>query len=154
MDGTLILDPSFSGFFASLHARRVRFLIVGGYAVGMHGHPRYTADLDIWLGADEANARALLGALEDFGFADLDLTIDDFLTPEHVVQLGYPPLRIDLLTSIDGVGFVEAYERRVEVLLGDLRVPVIALDDLRRNKQATGRAQDLADLEALEDDSV
>jgi hypothetical protein len=146
------LDPNFSEFIASLHAREVRFLIVGGYAVGMHGHPRYTADLDVWLRADEANARALLGALEDFGFADLDLTTDDFLTPEHVVQLGYPPLRIDLLTSIDGVDFAEAYERRVEVMLDDLMVPVISLNDLRRNKQTTGRAQDLADLEALEDD--
>jgi hypothetical protein len=148
------LDPNFSEFIASLHAHEVRFLIVGGYAVGMHGHPRYTADLDIWLRADEANARALLGVLEDFGFADLELAIYDFLTPEHVVQLGYPPLRIDLLTSIDGVDFVEAYERRVEVLLGDLTVPVISLDDLRRNKQATGRTQDLADLEALADDNA
>ena len=148
------LDPNFSEFIASLHAREVHFLIVGGYAVGMHGHPRYTADLDIWLRADETNARALLGALQDFGFADLDLTVDDFLTPAHVVQLGYPPLRIDLLTSIDGVDFAEAHERRVEVMLGDLMVPVISLDDLRRNKQATGRAQDLADLEALEDDNA
>lgn len=148
------LDPNFSEFIASLHARRVRFLIVGGYAVAAHGHPRYTADLDLWIGADEANARALLGALEDFGFADLDLTLEDFVTPDRVVQLGYPPLRIDLLTSIDGVDFVAAYERRIEVLLGDLRTPVISLDDLRCNKRATGRAQDLADLEALEDDNA
>ncbi len=147
------LDPDFSEFIASSHAREVRFLIVGGYAVGMHGHPRYTADLGVWIAADEVNAHALLRALEDFGFADLDLAIGDFLAPERVVQLGYPPLRIDLLTSIDGVEFEEAYERRLEVRLGELVVPVISLDDLRRNKHASGRAQDLADLEALDGSS-
>ncbi len=143
------LDPNFSEFIASLHAHDARFLVVGGYAVALHGHPRYTADLDVWLLVDESNARAVLGALEDFGFGGLDLTIDDFLAADRVVQLGYPPLRIDLLTSIDGVGFAEAYERRVEVELGGVGVPFISLADLRRNKQASGRTRDLADLEAL-----
>jgi hypothetical protein len=143
------LDPNFSEFIASLHAHDARFLVVGGYAVALHGHPRYTADLDVWLLVDESNARAVLGALEDFGFGGLDLTIDDFLAADRVVQLGYPPLRIDLLTSIDGVGFAEAYERRVEVELGGVGVPLISLADLRRNKQASGRTRDLADLEAL-----
>lgn len=147
-------DPSFREFIALLHAHSVRFLVVGGYAVGAHGRPRYTADIDIWVARDEGNARALLGALGDFGFTDLGLTIDDFMHPEVVVQLGYPPLRIDLLTSIDGVDFTSAHGRRMEVWLDDLRVPVISLGDLRSNKQATGRAQDLADLEALEGDDA
>jgi hypothetical protein len=89
--------------------------------------------------------------LEAFGFGDMSLTRQDFTTPDQVVQLGYPPLRIDLLTSLDGVDFEDAYERRVEVDLGDLIVPFISLEDLRRNKQATGRPQDLADLDALRD---
>ncbi len=146
------LDPNFSEFIGLLLAHRVRFLVVGGYAVGVHGHPRYTADLDIWVAVDEGNAQALLGALRDFGFGDLGLNVQDFLYPEIVVQLGYPPLRIDLLTSIDGVDFSEAHRRRLEVVLDDVSVPVISRDDLRCNKQATGRAQDLADLEALEAD--
>ena len=144
------LDPNFSEFIGWLHARDARFLVVGGYAVAVHGHPRYTADLDVWLLIDEANAHAVLGALEDFGFGGLGLTTEDFLTEGHVVQLGYPPVRIDLLTSIEGVDFAEAYERRVEVRLSGVRVPFISLADLRANKAAAGRLQDLADLEALE----
>lgn len=143
------LDPNFSEFFELLHAREARFLVVGGYAVGLHGHPRYTADMDVWVLADAANAGALIAALEDFGFGGLDLTTEDFLLPDHVVQLGYPPLRIDLLTSIDGVEFAEAYERREEVVLDGVRVPFISLPDLARNKRASGRPQDLADLDAL-----
>jgi len=144
------LDPDFSEFIASLHAHDARFLIVGGYAVALHGHPRYTADLHVWLLVDEANAGAVLAALDDFGFGEVGLTLEDFTAPDRVVQLGYPPLRIDLLTSIDGVDFEESYARRVEVDLGGVMVPFISLTDLRRNKQASGRAQDLADIAALE----
>jgi hypothetical protein len=143
------LDPNYSEFFALLHAHEARFLVVGGYAVGLHGHPRYTADIDVWLLVDLFNANAVLRALEDFGFGGLDLTVEDFLAPDRVVQLGYPPLRIDLLTSIDGVEFAAAYERREEVELDGVRVPFISLQDLRRNKLASGRPQELADLDAL-----
>ena len=145
------LDPNFSEFIELLHVHEARFLIVGGYAVGFHGRPRYTADIDIWLLVDPANARAVVAALADFGFGDVGLTEADFSVEGQVVQLGYPPLRIDLLTSIDGVDFADAYARRVEVELGGLTVPFISLPDLRRNKQASGRAQDLADVEALAD---
>lgn len=103
MGGTMELDPNFSEFIGLLRARDARFLIVGGYAVALHGHPRYTADLDVWLAADHRNAEAVLQALDDFGFGELGLTSEDFTTADRVVQLGYPPLRIDLLTSIDGV---------------------------------------------------
>lgn len=145
------LDPNFREFIGLLHAHEARFLIVGGYAVAVHGHPRFTADLDVWLSIDDDNARAVLAALDAFGFADAGLEEEDFLEPDRVVQLGYPPLRIDLMTSIDGVEFDAAYERREIIDLDGLRVPFIALEDLRRNKRATGRTQDLADLEALED---
>jgi hypothetical protein len=145
------LDPNFSEFIALLRAHDARFLIVGGYAVAFHGHPRYTGDLDVWLLTEADNARAVLSALEDFGFGGVGLGAEDFTLPDHVVQLGYPPLRIDLLTSIDGVDFEDAYARRVEVQVAGTTVPFISLDDLRRNKEASGRAQDAADLEALED---
>lgn len=146
------LDPNFREFIALLRDHEVPFLIVGGYAVAAHGHPRYTADLDVWVALDPAAAAGLLDALTAFGFGDLDLTVDDFTEVDRVVQLGYPPLRIDLMTSIDGVGFEEAYERRAEVELADgLQVPFLSLPDLRRNKRASGRPQDLADLEALRD---
>lgn len=152
MVGPMRLDPDFSEFIALLRAHEARFLIVGGYAVAFHGHPRYTGDLDVWLLVDDGNARAVLAALHEFGFGGVGLGVEDFTRPDHVVQLGYPPLRIDLLTSVDGVDFAEAYERRIEVDVAGTPVPFIALEDLRRNKEASARAQDLADLEALRDE--
>lgn len=144
------LDPNFSEFIALLRAHDARFLIVGGYAVAFHGHPRYTGHLDVWLLTDANNARAVLAALEEFGFGGVGLVAEDLTRPDHIVQLGYPPLRIDLLTSIDGVDFEDAYARRVEIEVAGTTVPFISLDDLRRNKKVSGRAQDVADLEALE----
>lgn len=122
---------------------------MGGYAVAAHGHPRYTADLNIWVWTAAENAAGLLEALTDFGFGAVDLVAADFTEPGRVVQLGYPPVRIDLLTSIDGVEFEECFDRRVDVDLDGLTVPFIGLDDLRRNKAASGRPQDLADLDGL-----
>ena len=100
--------------------------MAGGYAVAAHGRPRY------------------------FGFASLGLTVEDFVEPGRVVQLGHPPLRIDLLTSVDGVSFADCWEHRFEVLVDDPPVPFIGLDDLRRNRAASGRPQDAADVAALE----
>ena len=109
------LDRDFSEFIASCAAHNVRFLIVGGYAVAAHGHPRFTKDLDVWVWLDEQNAGRLVSALEDFGFGSLGLTPADFLEEGVVVQLGYPPKRIDILTQVDGVQFDSCWERRVEV---------------------------------------
>ena len=91
ISGVMILSPDFKDFFASLNGARVRYLVVGGYAVALHGHPRYTKDLGIWVGLDEKNARCLVQAIEDFGFGSLGLAADDFLVPDRIVQLGYPP---------------------------------------------------------------
>lgn len=143
------LDPDFAEFLGLLRDHDVRFLVVGGYAVAAHGHPRYTGDLDVWLMVEEENAGRVLAALRDFGFGSLQITEDDLLRPDHVVQLGYPPLRIDLLTALDGVRFAECWERRMEVDVGDLAVPFIGRSDLVDNKLASGRAQDLADVQAL-----
>jgi hypothetical protein len=146
----MILSPDFKDFFASLNKARVRYLVVGGYAVALHGHPRYTKDIDIWVGLDEENARRLVQAIEDFGFGSLGLAADDFLVPDRIVQLGYPPSRIDLLTTLPGVAFEACFPSAVEVTIDGLTVTFIDLENLRTNKRASGRHQDLADLDNLQ----
>ncbi|MGH8797596.1 MAG: hypothetical protein ACREXI_11100, partial [Caldimonas sp.] len=128
----------------------VEYLVVGGYALAAHGHPRYTGDLDLWIGTQPQNIGRLLNALDSFGFGSLGLSAADFAAPDIVVQLGYPPGRIDLLTGIDGVEFESCFGRRQVVALGEVRLPIIHVDDFKINKRATGRLQDLADLQALE----
>lgn len=144
------LDPDFREFIECCAARDVRFLIVGGYAVAAHGHPRFTKDLDVWLWLDPGNADRLIAALDDFGFGSLGLSADDFAEAGTVVQLGYPPKRIDLLTSIDGVDFEECFAKRMIVEVDGLDVPFIDVESLVVNKKASGRPQDIADVAALE----
>lgn len=117
--------------------------------MAVHGRPRQTGDLDIWLRRDHDNALRVMTALRDFGFGGLGLSVADFEIPEQVVQLGYPPFRIDLLTDIDGVAFDTAWPARFEYQLGDLRIPFIGLDALKANKRASGRPRDIDDLENL-----
>lgn len=143
------LNPDFRAFVELLNANRVRYLLVGGYAVAHHGHPRYTKDLDIWLEASLANADCVLKALADFGMEGLGLSAGDFLEPNAVIQLGYPPRRIDLLTSIDGVSFEDCYARRVEAQWDGIRINIVDLQDLIKYKRASGRHQDMADIESL-----
>jgi hypothetical protein len=144
------LDRDFKEFIECCIAHDVRFLIVGGYAVAAHGHPRFTKDIDVWLWIDRRNAERLVGALDDFGFGAVGLSADDFAEPEVVIQLGYPPKRIDLLTSIDGVTFETCYPDRVTVDVDGLSVPFIDRKNLLKNKRAAARPQDLADVAALE----
>jgi hypothetical protein len=124
-------------------------LILGGYAIAFHGHPRYTKNLDVWLEMSEENASNVLKALEDFGFGDLEVSKEDFLQKEMVVQLGYPPNRIDLINSPDGVDFDECYKSKIEIEIDEVKISVIDLENLKKNKKASGRLQDLADLEKL-----
>ena len=147
--GTMILSPDFKEFVQSLNDNGVRYLIVGGYAVALHGHPRYTKDLDVWLWLDRDNALQVVAALDQFGFGTLGLEPEDFLVADQIIQLGYPPNRIDLLTSLPGVEFGECYDERVVVELDGVAVNFIDLKNLRKNKLASGRYQDLADLENL-----
>jgi predicted nucleotidyltransferase len=140
----------FKEFVQSLNDNAVRFLIVGGYAVAFHGHPRFTKDLDIWIEVNQENGERLVTALAQFGFASLGLTADDFLEPDTIIQLGYPPNRIDLITGLAGVNFGECYANRVEAEIDGVLVPFIDLHNLKRNKLASGRAQDLADVENLQ----
>ena len=144
------LDQDFREFIALLLENDVRFMVVGGYAVARHGWPRFTDDLDLWLWMDPTNASGVLDALREFGFGDVGLTVDDFLEEDQVVQLGRPPLRIDLLTGLDGVRFSDCHRRVVVTELDGLFVPFIGRDDLITNKRASGRPQDLADVAALE----
>jgi hypothetical protein len=144
-------DRDFSEFVALLARHDVRYMIVGGYALAAHGLPRATGDLDAWIWTDSANAERLLVALEEFGFGGVGITHDDLTSDDCVVQLGYPPYRIDLLTQISGVDFDSAWTRRVEVILGGVVVPFIGREDLIANKRATGRPQDVADVLRLTD---
>lgn len=146
----MVLNPDFKEFLQSLNDNEVRYLVIGGYAVALHGYPRYTKDLDIWIGPGKVNAKRLVHSLEQFGFASLGLEVADFLEPATVVQLGRPPNRIDLLTALSGVDFESCYELRVEVQVDDIEVSFIDLDSLKKNKKASGRLQDLADLDNLQ----
>lgn len=143
------LSRDFREFIASLNAHDVRYLVVGGYAVALHGYPRFTKDLDVWLWLEAENAAKAVQALADFGFASLDITSDDFLVPDQIIQLGYPPNRIDLITTLPGVEFGSCFDRREIVMIDDIPVNFIDRESLKRNKQASGRLQDLADLENL-----
>ena len=139
------LNQDFQEFVKLFVAHEVEFLIVGGYALAAHGHPRYTKDLDVWVWLGPENAQRIIAAIEEFGFGDLGLTAADFQEPDVMVQLGREPQRIDILTYASGLQFSDAYKNRVYVTIGNVDVPFISIDDLRTNKMATGRPRDLAD---------
>lgn len=148
--GRAMLTPDYGEFIRSLNDNAVRYLVVGGYAVALHGHPRYTKEFDIWVDLERDSAERIVRALDTFGFGSLGLKPQDFLEADQVVQLGYPPNRIDLITSLPGVEFEACYAARLEVALDQVKVNFIDLENLRKNKQASGQFQDLADLENLE----
>jgi hypothetical protein len=133
-----------------LLSNKVEFIVVGGHAVAYHGYPRFTGDIDLFVRPSAANGQRILTALASFGFGALDVTVADFSVPGKVVQLGRPPNRIDLLTSITGVDFDEAWSGHVEGDLDGLQVAFLGRAELIKNKKAIGRAKDLADIEELE----
>ena len=143
------LDKDFNEFVELFVANDVRFLVVGGYALAAHGYPRATDDFDAWVWANLENAVKIVDCLTKFGFGSLNLSTDDFTTLDRVVQLGYPPYRIDIITSISGVEFESAWANRLVVDVDGLNVPFIGRDDLLKNKRATGRPKDLLDVERL-----
>jgi hypothetical protein len=145
-----MLNPDFKEFVESLNANNVRYLVVGGYAVALHGYPRYTKDLDIWIERAPENATRLVSAIIGFGFGSLGITEGDFLGVDQIIQLGYPPSRIDLITDLPGVDFEQCYASKVQVNLDGTLVNFIDSESLKQNKKASGRHQDLADLENLE----
>lgn len=144
------LQKDLREFVESLLANGVEFLVVGAHAMAFYERPRFTQDIDFYVSNVAENARRIVVAIKDFGFGSLELSEDDFEHPDRVVQLGMAPNRIDLLTKIDGVSFEDAWKNRVEGEIDGLCVNFISLEDLKRNKRASGRKQDLADLEALD----
>lgn len=127
-------------------------MIVGGHALAFHGAPRYTGDIDIYVRPDPANASRIIAALDEFGFGSVGLTAADFEEIDQVVQLGVPPVRVDLITSLTGVGWEEAFAGRAEGKYGDVPVHYLGRRQLVGNKRALGRRKDLADIEALGED--
>lgn len=147
---TTAINQDFSDLFAELSAAGARYLLVGGYAIAIHARPRYTKDLDLWIEPSAENAALVYEALGRFGAPLQHFSLDDLQRPDMVIQLGLPPSRIDLVTSIDGVTFEEAWPARTESRYGDNVIQVIGLVHLIQNKRASGRAQDRADVELLE----
>ncbi len=145
-----MLNPDFAEMLSVLSAEKVQFLVVGAYALGAHGLPRATGDIDIWVAPNRENAPRVLRALQRFGAPLFDLTADDLCCAGTVFQVGIPPRRIDILTTIDGVAFDEAWAGRLTTQLGGRAVPVLGRAELVRNKRATGRPKDLVDVSALE----
>jgi len=143
------LDPDFREFVESFNDHDVRFLVVGGYALAAHGLPRATGDFDAWVWIGGDNATRIVDALSAFGFGALGLEVTDFDRADSVVQLGYPPYRVDIFTSIDGVEFDDAWSRRLSIDVAGLALEVIGRDDLIRNKVAADRPQDRADVARL-----
>ena len=146
----MILNPDFKEFIQLLNANGVRYLIVGGYAVAFHGYPRYTKDIDIWIWVHPSNAEKMVKALDDFGFASLGLTPDDFLETGTIIQLGHAPNRIDLIMGVPGVDFESCYAERIEEQIDQVKLCFLDLENLKKSKRASGRLQDLADVENLE----
>lgn len=144
-----MLNTDFKEFLALLTAHRVEYLVVGGYALAAYGHPRYTGDIDVWLNPEANNIELLIAVLAEFGFGSPGIKNADFMMPNAVIQLGYPPARIDLLSSIDGVAFASAHATRLHIEFGGIELPVISIANFKTNKLAVGRLQDLADVDAL-----
>lgn len=146
----MILEPDFLEFIELLNKHEVEYLVVGAHALAFFGRPRNTGDLDIWINSSPCNAVKLLDVLDDFGFGSLGLKTEDFTKENQVVQLGYPPLRIDILNSLSGLTFQEAYSNRINTQINGITIWVIGLKEFHKNKLATGRKKDLGDIELLE----
>lgn len=144
------MNRDFAEMLSALSAEGAEFLLVGAHALAVHGFPRATGDLDLWIRPSPENAVRVLAALQRFGAPLLDLTVADLEEPGIVYQIGQPPRRIDLLTAISGVTFEEAWSARVEAVVDGLTFPVLGRDALLRNKRATGRPKDLDDVAKLE----
>jgi hypothetical protein len=146
---TIHLPPDFKDFLQLLNSHQVEYLLIGGYAVGYHGYPRATGDMDIWIAIHPQNAEKVVAALREFGFDLPELQVELFLEEKRVIRMGTPPLKIDITTSISGVSFAECYAERIVETFDGIPVNVINLNHLKTNKKASGRLQDLTDLQNL-----
>jgi predicted nucleotidyltransferase len=143
------LPPDFSEFLKLLNIHQVEYLLVGGFAVGFHGYPRATSDIDIWVGRSPENSKRVAAAIREFGFDTPNLTPELFQQERKIVRMGNPPVRIEVMNSIDGVEFEQCRRNLVEVEFDGIPVPVINLADLKANKKVSGRPKDMDDLQHL-----
>ncbi|MCP5100982.1 MAG: nucleotidyltransferase family protein [Chloroflexi bacterium] len=143
------LPSDFKEFLKLLNEHDVRYLLIGGYAVSYYGYPRATVDMDIWVAIEPQNAEKIVIVLEEFGFDLPELTPSLFLEKDKIVRMGVPPMRLEILTTISGVEFDKCYAERTTDKVDDIEVNIISLDNLKRNKLASGRYKDLNDLENL-----
>ena len=143
------LHPDFKDFLRLLNSREVKYMLVGGYAVGFHGYPRATGDMDIWIEASEENAKKLALVFREFGMPAEAIKERIFLEENKVIRMGVPPVRLEVITSASGVDFNQCYADRETVEIDGIPINFISLGDLKKNKQAAGRHKDLEDLEHL-----
>jgi predicted nucleotidyltransferase len=141
------LPKDFKEFIAILEQNKVQYLLIGGYAVGIHGYPRATGDMDIFIAFDEANVALVIQCLHEFGFASASADLLD--KPSSMIRMGVPPNKLEITNFIDGVTFDDCFKNRVRVKIDGLELNLIGLADLRKNKKASGRNKDLADLDNL-----
>ena len=140
----------FKEFLQLLNSKKIEYLVIGGYAVGYHGYPRATGDMDIWIAINEKNALKIIEALKEFGFDLPELDKELFLKENKVIRMGIPPMRLEILTSIDGVCFETCFKNRIVANFGSFKVNFISKDDLLTNKRASGRPKDLLDYDVLQ----
>jgi hypothetical protein len=143
------LEPDFKDFVELLNKHQVEYMVVGGYALAFHGEPRFTGDMDIWIDCTEENAQKMIVVMADFGAASLGFTKKDFLDKHIIKQIGQPPLRIDILSKIDGVLYKDAIKDKQQFKSGNLSIPFIGVKDFTRNKEAAGRKKDLKDVKKI-----
>ncbi len=143
------LPPDFKEFLKLLNSHRVEYLLIGGYAVGYHGYPRATGDMDLWVAIRQNNAEKLVVVLKEFGLTSPQLSANIFLQEDQIIRMGVPPMRIELLTTISGVDFDSCYSERIVDVIDNVEVHIINLKHLKQNKQASGRHKDLDDLQYL-----
>lgn len=143
------LPRDFKDLLKSLNVHKVKYLLVGGYAVGYHGYVRATGDIDLWIESTAKNASSVCSALNDFGFAVGAQEEELLVQKNQILQMGVEPMRAEILTTIDGVEFAACWETRISAEIDEIIVPVIDLQSLKENKKASGRLKDLADLEEL-----
>ena len=144
------LPNDFRDLLQLLNSKKIENLVVGGYAVAFYGHPRATGGMDIWVALSEDKAQKIVAVLKEFGFNVADLSEKIFLEKDKIIRMGNPPLRIEILTSIDGVDFPDCYRNKITVTIDTVVINFISLEDLKINKKASGRYQNLANLEKLE----
>jgi hypothetical protein len=149
MVDTIQLPREFKEFIALLNSEKVDYLLVGGWALALHGHPRYTGDIDIWIRPSLQNAEAMIRVLRRFGFASRQFDPEAFVKPDNIFRFGFPPMQVDIINTIAGVDFAECFENRLTVEAEDVPVNVICVEDFKKNKIASGRPQDLADAECV-----